>query len=794
MPSKKTSPVHEKPSFAVSADSRSKLFFAWLWSVTLKLSLALVLGLVIYFIYLDGKVKNTFEGARWQVPVQVYGKVFTLQNQQKINVKRLIKTLNLSGYKKVVQVKQAGEYSLNSQNNHQKITIYRRAFDFGLGAEKATKLSIVISNNQISQLFADDFSVKQVQLEPILLDRIVPSNKEDRILVSLEQVPEKIIDTLLLVEDRNFYYHVGIAPLGILRALMANISAGRTVQGGSTLTQQLVKNMFLTRSRTLSRKINEAFMALIIEHRYSKDQLLEAYINEVYLGQNAAKGIYGFGLASKFYFGKKLEQLSNAQIALLIAQIKGPSYYDPWRHAERARNRRDLVLRLMFEQHFINRIEFEQALDASLSIRAQRRMHKKVYPAYMQLVKQELKQHLKNLVAEFKVPSGLRVFTGFDIRSQHLLEQTVQQQLPLLEKKHQVSRLEVAMLVTDIESGEIQALVGGREVNYAGFNRALKAKRPIGSLVKPAVYLAALERYQDYNLATPLQDKPIKINNNSNHLWQPKNYDGKYRGQVSLLYALVHSLNVPTVNLGLSLGLDKVAQSLSLLGYDHPLVLRPSLLLGSINLSPVEVNQLYMAIAGQGFYQKQHVISAIYTGDDELLWQAPTTKEQRISSNGNYLLNYALRKVAKQGTARSLSWRLPHHPLAGKTGTTNKLRDSWFVGYDAKHLVTTWVGRDDNKPSKLTGSSGALVLFANFMKKLGVIDKPLVMPDNMAMILFEQKTGNAVTAKCSDVVEYPAVKVGVVIKDKCAKVRDKLLDKKTNKNKKRSWLERLFGG
>jgi len=796
MPSKKTSHSHSKPSTSSTpTGSRSQLFFAWLWPVILKLTLALVLGLVIYFIYLDGKVKNTFEGARWQVPVQVYGKVIRLQKKQSINIALLKKTLALSGYKKVLHVKQSGEYSLRQPTIHQpylqQLVIYRRAFDFGLGSEQAVKLTIQINKNYISQLLADDVVVEQVQLEPVLLDRIVPSNKEDRILVSLEQVPEKILDTLLLVEDRNFYFHMGIAPLGILRALMANISAGRTVQGGSTLTQQLVKNMFLTRSRTITRKINEAFMALIIEHRYSKDQLLEAYINEVYLGQNGAKGIYGFGLASQFYFGKPLEQLTNAQIALLIAQIKGPSYYDPWRHPQRARNRRDLVLRLMFEQHFINRFEFEQALESDLSIRPQRRMNNKVYPSYMQLVKQELKQHLKNLAAEFKVPSGLRIFTGFDIRSQHLLEQTVQQQLPLLEKKHQVSRLEAAMLVTNINNGEIQALVGGREVNYAGFNRALKAKRPIGSLVKPAVYLAALERYQDYNLATILQDKPIKINNDSNHLWQPKNYDGKYRGQVSLFYALVHSLNVPTVNLGMTLGLDKVAQSLSLLGYNKPLVLRPSLLLGSLNLSPVEVNQLYMAIAAQGYFQKQHAISAIYSGDDELLWQAPTIKEQRLSTSGNYLLNYVLRKVAEQGTAKSLSWRLPHHHIAGKTGTTNKLRDSWFVGYDAKHLVTTWVGRDDNKPSKLTGSSGALVLFADFMKKLGVSDKPLIMPDNVAMILFEQKTGNAVTDKCSDTVEYPAVKVGVVIQDKCLKLRDEL---KQHKKKKRSWLERLFGG
>jgi penicillin-binding protein 1B len=767
----------------MSTLSNNQRLFRWCWHSVIKLSIALLFALIIYLIYLDGKVKKTFEGQRWQIPVQVYGKITTLLLNQSIDIQKLSQALTLSGYKKVAKVEHSGQFSQVKNS----LIVYRRAFNFGDGIESATVIELEQQKNKISQLYQDNIAVETVQLEPSLLARIVPNNKEDRILVALENVPEKLLDTLLLVEDRNFYFHAGISPFGIIRALLANISAGHTVQGGSTLTQQLVKNMFLTRARTITRKINEAFMALIIEQRYSKDQLLEAYINEVYLGQNYANGVYGFGLASEFYFAKNIKQLSNAQMALLIAQIKGPSYYDPWRHPQRALKRRNLILRLMFEQHFINRDEFELAAESKLTIRQNRRLAKKSHPAYLQLVKQELKQHLVNLGNEIVTTSGLRIFTGFSPQSQFLLEQTVIEKLPLLEQQHKISQLEAAMMVTNIHSGEVRALVGGRNVGYAGFNRALSAKRPIGSLVKPAIYLAALERYQQYNFASVLADKPLKIKNGAGGFWQPKNYDGNYQGQVSLLNALVKSLNVPTVNLGLALGLDKVADALSLLGYQKSLVLRPSMLLGALNMSPFEVNQLYIAIAAQGFYQQQHAISAIYNANDELLWQHQNITEQRISDTGSYLLNYALRQVTEQGTARSLTWRLPDRHLAGKTGTTNNLRDSWFVGFDAQHLVTTWVGRDDNKSSKLTGSSGALVLFANFMKKQGVVEQPLIMPKAISNILFEQKTGNAVTAQCSGVVEYPAVSVGVVIQNTCLKKRDDVAEKK------RSWFERLFG-
>ena len=740
-----------------------------------KLMIATVFTVGIFSIYLDAKVRKKFEGQRWQVPVQVYGQIKKLQLGEQENLEEIAQSLKINGYQKVKFATRAGQFSQSAE----RLNIFQRAFDFANGANYAQQLSIEVVSEIVVSLSVDEQAVSSLILEPQLLARLVPDNKEDRILVSLEELPSQLIDTLLLIEDRDFYHHHGVSPVGIFRALLNNIRAGRTVQGGSTLTQQLAKNMFLSRERTLSRKIKEALMAVILELRYSKDQLLEAYINEVYLGQNYANGVYGFGLAAQFYFGKKINELSHAQMALLIAQVKGPSYYDPWRHPERATERRDLILRLMFEQHLLSLVDFEQAAESTLSIRSNRRLAKKNYPAYLQLVNAELNQHLSS----FTQKSGIKVFTGFSHRSQQLLEQSVAKQLPLLERKYHQKNLEAAMVVTDIASGEIRALVGGRESGYAGFNRALNAKRHIGSLIKPAIYVAALERYQQYNFATILDDKAITLRNGTGKKWQPKNYDGKYRGQVSLIEGLVFSLNVPTINLGMSLGLDSVADAIKALGYQQKLKMRPSVLLGAVNMSPLEINQLYLAIANNGYYQKTHTITKILSSNNETLWQKQQSSEQRLSSNAAYLLDYALERVTQVGTARSLTWRLNNKKVAGKTGTSNALRDSWFIGYDSKHLITTWLGKDNNKPTGLTGSSGALPLFADFINKQGVVNKVEAKPESIVVTLFEQQTGNAVTDKCANTVIYPAVRDGIVTSKDCLQ----------EKEDHRSWFERVFG-
>lgn len=754
--------------------------------VKLAIALAFVLGLFV--IYLDAKVQKIFEGQRWQVPAQIYGQIETLKVGDPLKLSSLAKSLKLNGYKRVTKVYASGQYAQSAS----RMIIYRRPFVFPqsetVTSTDETELTIDISGGKISRLYINNRAVSALKLEPTLLARLVPNNKEDRILVALENTPTQLIDTLLLIEDRNFYHHKGISPLGILRALYSNLVAGRTVQGGSTLTQQLVKNMFLTRERTLTRKFQEAIMALIVEIRYSKDQLLEAYINEVYLGQHYANGIYGFGLAAKFYFGKTLNELNSAQIALLVAQVKGPSYYDPWRNPSRAKERRDLVLRLMFEKNLLTVEEFEQVTKSSLSIRNNRRFKAEKFPAYIQLVQQEL----NNILPSYQQNIGIRVFTGFSRLSQQLLEQTVANQLSQLEQKHQQKNLQAAMIVTDIDSAEIRAIVGDRQSGYAGFNRAINAKRPVGSLIKPAVYLAAVERYEQFNFATLLADKPISLTGGQESSddsssagakpWKPKNYDGKYRQQVPLIDGLVNSLNIPTVNLGMTLGLENVANAIHLLGFEEDIVMRPSMLLGSINMSPLQINQMYLAIANQGYAEQAHVINMISSSNGETLWQYEATNEQVISKNAAYLMDYALTKVTETGTAKSLTWRLKNYQVAGKTGTSNDLRDSWFIGYDNKSLVTTWLGKDDNKPTGLTGSSGALVLFSDFLKKSGVVNKKRTKPKAITETMFEIKTGHAVSIECENTVNYPAISAGIIKKNGCMK----------NKEEERSWFEKLF--
>jgi len=755
--------------------SLAKRILRWLFYTGIKFTFILVITIGIYAIYLDGKVRQKFEGQRWQVPVQVYGKAEALTLGDKLSLTHLVSSLHFSGYKKVHSVRHAGEYALSKN----RLIVFRRIFSFDASMVTAQKITIDVKNEKISALYYGSRQVEEIHLEPALLDRIVPQSKEDRVLVALEQVPEKLLDTLLLIEDRNFYFHSGISPFGILRALYNNLRAGRTVQGGSTLTQQLVKNMFLTRQKTLWRKVNEAIMALILEYRYSKDQLLEAYINEVYLGQNYANGIYGFGLAAEFYFGRTLEQLNNEQMAMLVGQVKGPSYYDPWRHPDNALTRRDLVLKLMFRNDFLSKAEYQQAIESPLSIRHNRRLVKQKYPDYLQLVKRELTKHL----SEYDQQSGIRVFTGFSLYSQLLLEETVHEQLSVFEKGSHKSQLQAAMMVTDIASGEIKAIVGDKESGYAGFNRALNAKRPIGSLIKPAIYLAALERYEQFNLATVLEDKKLTVTTDEGEKWQPKNYDGKYRGQVSFIDGLVKSLNIPTVNLGLTLGLNNIADVIFVLGYQRDFIMRPSVLLGALDMSPLEVNQFYLPIANNGYAQQGHTINKVVSEQGDTLWRFDNTNAQLFSSQASYLLGYALADVTKKGTAKSLSWRLKGALLAGKTGTTNEQRDSWFVGYDNKHLVTTWLGRDDNKPTKYTGSSGALVMYSRFMKKQGVENLDLHIPKSISIVSFEKTTGNAIKGDCADSIKLPVTTTSLILLQECAQPIEK----------KRSWLERLFG-
>jgi penicillin-binding protein 1B len=744
-----------------------------------KLSLISIVVFSAYVFYLNTKVQNKFEGQRWQLPLQVFSEVLAFQKGDKINLEQVKRNLLVNQYKRVNTVAKPGEFALSSR----RVIIYQRAFDFGEGLIPSHKLTINAKGGIVTGVFKGNKEVTQAQIEPVLLDRIVPENKEDRILLPLQRVPEQLLDTLLLVEDRDFYFHYGVSPVGIIRALYQNIKAGRTVQGGSTLTQQLVKNMFLTREKSIIRKVNEAIMALLLEFHYSKDQLLEAYVNEVYLGQHYANGIYGFGLAAQFYFDKDIEQLSVGQMATLVGVIKGPSYYDPWRYAERAKKRRDIVLKLMFDHEMLAKSDYLAAVKQPLQIKTSRKLanKKRKYPAYLSAVKRELAQ----ILGDQSQAQGLKVFTHFSPFHQYSAEKAIAKRLPELEKNSAIE-LQVAMVITDTQSAQVKAIIGDKRSGYAGFNRAINARRPVGSLLKPFVYLLALERYQQYQLGTMLEDKPLSIEVEAEDVWQPKNYDGKYRKQASIYDSLSNSLNVPTVNLGLELGLEPLANTLHLAGYDEDIVLHPSLLLGSIGMSAFEVNQLYIPIVNKGLQQRLSLISKVVSGQGETYWQETADELPIFSNHSVYLLNYALRGATTTGTAKSLTWRLPNKIVAGKTGTTNDQRDSWFSGFDEDILITTWLGNDENKPTRLTGSSGALVLFSDVMKAIGTRNISLKEPVGVEQVPFDKQTGLPLAQACDDQVLYPAVNDGLAFQYKCSAQVVKA-------KKKKSWFEKLFG-
>lgn len=754
----------------------------WFRKYFWKLLLIALVGFTAYMLYLDAIIAQQFSGNKWQVPAQIYARPLILSVKEEVGAKEIIEELELLGYRRVSAAQKTGEYQYSSGT----FTVYRRAFHFADGFQGQTALSLTLKNGRVYKIINinSGTAIQSFRLEPWLVTRLVSAGREDRMLVSLGQVPQTLIDALLLVEDKDFYKHHGIAPLSIVRALIANISAGRAVQGGSTLTQQLIKNLYLTNEKSISRKVKEALMSILIDARYSKDQILEAYLNEVFLGQNGNTGVHGFGLASYFYFDRPLNELNLVEITTLVGMIKGPSYYNPRRHPERVIERRNLVLRLMFEDAKITKATFEAFLDHPVSVASGATLVKGKHPAFMDKVTRELSGILSNPNIR---DSGVKVFTSLDSNAQRKAEKALSQGLLKIEQRRGLDTLQAAMVVTDIDSGEIRAIVGDRNTRYKGFNRALDAKRSIGSLIKPAIYLSALEQPERFNLATPLYDEPIELPGDRGEPWKPLNADKKFRGQVPLFTALTQSLNVPTVTLGMEMGLDNVAQTLERLGVTEPIRQYPALTLGALDLSPLQVNQMYQTIANSGSQIALHTVNGILTADDQVMWEFQAEPVQAFDAKVTYLMNYALHKVTLEGTAKSIRSQFPSINMAGKTGTTDDYRDSWFSGYDKNVLVTSWIGKDDNQSTGLTGSSGAMSLFIDYQKQQEPKSLVRRFPSGLGIAHFNPQSGRATQAGCKTSMSLPA------ILDVLPKRTDKCDVKNPKVQERKSFWERLFG-
>lgn len=697
----------------------------WFW-LLLKLFIVFVALMAIYGVYLDQKIRSRIDGKVWQLPAAVYGRMVNLEPDMSISKNEMVKLLEATQYRQVTKMTRPGEFTVQAKS----IEMIRRPFDFPDSKEGQVRARLTFDGDRLETIenLESNRQFGFFRLDPRLITMLSSPNGEQRLFVARNGFPDLLVDTLLATEDRHFYEHDGVSLYSIGRAVLANLTAGRTVQGASTLTQQLVKNLFLSSERSYWRKANEAYMAVLMDARYSKDRILELYMNEVYLGQSGDNEIRGFPLASLYYFGRPVEELSLDQQALLVGMVKGASIYNPWRNPKLALERRNLVLRLLQQQQVIDQELYEMLSARPLGVQPRGGVISP-QPAFMQMVRQELQTKLGDKVKDL---SGVKIFTTFDSVAQDAAEKAAVDGIPVLKKQRKLSDLETAMVVVDRNSGEVRAMVGGAEPQYAGYNRAMQARRSIGSLAKPATYLTALSQPNQYRLNTWIADAPIALRQPNGQVWSPQNDDKQFSGQVMLVDALTRSMNVPTVNLGMALGLPAITDTWQKLGVAkdqlHPV---PAMILGALNLTPIEVAQAFQTIASGGNRAQLSSLRSVIAEDGSVLYQSFPQAERAVPAQAAYMTLWTMQQVVQRGTGRQLGAKYPGLHLAGKTGTTNNNVDTWFAGIDGREVVITWVGRDNNQPTKLYGASGAMSIYQRYLANQSPVPLNLTAPEDI---------------------------------------------------------------
>ncbi len=721
-----------------------------------RMVLLLVAAIAIWCVWIDYKIRRDFSALQWALPARLYARPVELYAGAHLSAADLTDTLQRLGYREANQVNEPGEFNANSS----RVRLWTRGFSFWDGEEPSVYVDVDFLGRRVNSLRGNEATgeLALARLEPVEIAQINPDTGEDRLPLALSDVPEHLVNAVIAVEDQRFYSHFGVDPIGIARAFVTNVRAGSIVQGGSTLTQQLIKNLYLTEAQTLRRKIEEALMALALELHFSKDEILGAYMNEIFLGQDGNRAIHGFALAAEHYFGRQLDELELDELALLAGLPRGASFYHPRRNPQRATDRRNVVLTQMMNQGFITQQQMEQAQAQELSVSARPTQRGSGYPAFMDLVRNDLS---RDYDADALQTEGLRIFTTLDLRVQNTMEAALVDAVAAVEVPDRPDRpagdpLEAAMVITDASTGDIRAVAGSRRPGYTGFNRALRAVRPIGSLVKPAVVLTALES-GDFTLASILSDAPVTIALDGGDSWSPRNYDNQMYGDVYLYDSLQRSLNLATVDLGMQIGVADVVETLQELGLKSNPPPFPSVLLGSVNMSPLDVAQMYQTLASNGFRSPLRAVEAVTTGTGERLARYGIETQQVADPADMFLLEWAMQGVFERGTARNMINRLDNNlPLAGKTGTTNDLRDSWFAGYGSDLVGVVWLGHDDNRETGLTGSSGALRVWTDIMGRLDIQPRQSFAPSD---IVFQRVAGQPVRSgsgpDCSNAVMLP---------------------------------------
>ncbi|MDD2943227.1 MAG: PBP1A family penicillin-binding protein [bacterium] len=679
-----------------------------------------------------------------------------IDNSSNLKALKFTNRLYRLGYHKAAELPQvAGEY----QQVGSSYLLFLRKFRLADGTEQDERLVEIASNSNGSIEQIEDYRFKQslpsIMLEPEIISLLGNSSDRASSPVSLENVPESLVNALMAIEDERFFSHFGIDPLAIIRAFVVNMSSGRIVQGGSTLTQQLVKNLLLENERSIKRKALEAIYSVLIEAAFTKNEILEMYLNEIFLGQEGNVAIHGFNEAAQSFFGKEIGGISLAESATLTGIIKAPSSYSPRRHPEKALERRNIVLGKMLSLGFIDEAEYESAIKEKLTtIPAQR--SRRIAPYFVDSVRREISRTFDMNTIPKK---GLQIHTTLDIEDQECANAAVSNGVARLEKTFPRLKnpgLQAALIAVIPATGEIVAWVGGKDYGNNQFDRISQAKRQPGSLFKPIVYLTALDGelngYRTARTTSLLVDEPISLNVIGTGVWEPQNYDKKFRGDVTLRQALANSLNIPTINLSLKVGVERVVATGHLLGIHEDLPAVPSLPLGSVEVSPQTIAQVYSTIANSGMYVSLNWLSGITSSEASDVFMPEPPDTHRVASDAaSYVLTNVLQTVIEQGTGSSVRRNGFTFPAAGKTGTSNDSRDAWFSGFTPDLLASVWVGFDSNEKTGLTGGQAAAPIWTEFMKCAlkDAEPKPFIPPPDVVFRKIDLNSGLLWEPGCS---------------------------------------------
>ena len=707
---------HDEPADDHQDHEGAPAWRRWLFTAALA-ALGLGLGFLIpYMAYLNHQVTQRFGALQWQIPTRVYARPLQLAPGLAMDAKTLKTELGAASYRE-----DGGERPGTYVQDGGSFTIASRGFIDVDGKVAPRRLQVTLSNGRVASVrdLTRKRTLESARLDPARIATLYGQKQEERRLVRLEEVPELLVTGLQAVEDRDFSRHHGVDFSGIARALWITLkSGGKTRQGASTLTQQLARSGLLGIGRevTPSRKFNEILFALILEARYDKRTLLEAYLNQVYMGQRGSQAIHGVAAASEFWFGRELDALTTEQVALLIGIVKGPSSYDPRRNPQRAKERRDYALAKLHETGLIDDAEHRRAVAAPLGVTKTPGLAANRFPAYVDLVRRQLASDYPESALQ---GAGLTVLTGMSPSAQAYAEGAVARTMNALDKKRRAP-LEVGLVLTDAHDGDVLAVVGGRHVSQPGFNRAVEAQRPVGSLLKPFVYLLALAQPDTYSLASYVDDSPVTVQLGRGKRWTPGNSDNRSHGSVRLIDALAQSYNQATVRVGMKVDPQRLAGLIRVLAGIEAEA-NPALILGATDQSPYAMAQLYQFLASGGEIQPLHAVRGVLAPDGRLLkrYDATPAAAQEGDSIAARLIGIALQQVVSGGTARQLLGDgLGRLQSAGKTGTSNDGRDSWYAGYTGDHLAVVWMGNDRNQQTGLYGSTGAMRVWSGIFSQL----------------------------------------------------------------------------